>query len=391
MEHGVAIGDTERLICSVLRQAQADWREGDDADAMARFLAAGRYHGVLPLLDAEFRRRKAIESWPREILDACHEAALSGAMLELARRVENRQVIDALVAAGATPLVLKGAALAYRHYPNPALRPRGDTDFLIPPQCREAAASALAALGYAKDAGVEGEFVSYQATWTRETGNGIGHCLDVHWRINNSQMLARVLTYDELAARAAPLPPLGPNARAVGDVDALLFACLHRAGHANAPYYTGGVAHFGDRAIWLYDIHLLVTRMSGAELDDFAARAMAKRIRTICADALRRSTEWFGTPIPQRVADILNAPGPVEPSARYLSGGRARQMVGDFLALDRWSDRAGWVKELAFPSTDYMRTKYPDAADAWLPILYARRGLTGVSRLVFSRDANHGL
>ena len=65
-------------------------------------------------------------------------------------------------------------------------------------------------------------------------------------------------------------------------------------------------------------------------------------------------------------------------------------MVGDFLALDCWSDRAVWMKELAFPSAVYMRTKYPDAADTWLPILYARRGLTGVSRLMFSRDAGHG-
>ena len=386
----MAIGDTERLICAVLCQAPVEWRTGDDADAIAAFLAAGRYHGVLPLLDAEFRRRSDIETWPQEILDACRAAALSGAMLELARRAENRKVVDALVAAGAAPLLLKGATLAYSHYPNPALRPRADTDLLIPANCRAAAATALAALGYAKEAGVEGEFVSYQATWSRETGNGIGHYLDVHWRINNSQMLARVLNYDELAARAVSLPPLGPNARALGDVDALLFACLHRAGHANAPYYTGDVAHYGDRAIWLYDIHLIFTRMPGPEQDEFATRAVAKWIRAICADALRRSAEWFGTTIPQRVADILNAPGPAEPSARYLAGGRARQMVGDFLALDRWRDRAGWMKELAFPSADYMRTKYPEAANTWLPILYVRRGFKSVSRLVFSRDAGPG-
>jgi hypothetical protein len=386
----VGIGDTERLIGDLLCRSPVQWRGGDDADAIAAFLAAGRRHGVLPLLDAEFRRRSDIETWPQEILDACRVAALSGAMLELARRAENRKVIDALVAAEAAPLLLKGAALAYTHYPNPALRPRCDTDLLILPHRRAAAAAALAALGYAREAGVEGEFVSYQATWSREAGNGIEHSLDVHWRINNSQMLARVLTYAELAARALALPPLGPNARALADVDALLLACLHRAGHANAPYYAGDVAHSGDRAIWLYDIHLLFARMSGEEQDDFAARAVAKRIRTICADALRCSAEWFGTPIPRRVADVLHAPGPAEPSARYLSGGRARQMIGDFLALDRWGDRAGWVRELAFPSADYMRTKYPDAAGTWLPILYARRGLASVSRVVFPRGAGHG-
>ena len=65
-------------------------------------------------------------------------------------------------------------------------------------------------------------------------------------------------------------------------------------------------------------------------------------------------------------------------------------MIGDFLAFERWSDRRGWAKELAFPSADYMRSKYSDAAGTWLPILYARRALTGVARLVFARNAGHG-
>jgi len=81
--------------------------------------------------------------------------------------------------------------------------------------------------------------------------------------------------------------------------------------------------------------------------------------------------------------DALTGPGPVEASARYLSGGRARQMLGDFLAFERWRDRGGWMRELAFPSADYMRAKYPGAAVGWLPILYARRALAGAARLIY--------
>jgi len=174
-------------------------------------------------------------------------------------------------------------------------------------------------------------------------------------------------------------------------VHALLFACIHRAGHANAPYYVNGIAHLGgDRLIWLYDIHLLVVSMSADELVEFAELAASKEIKAICLAALRRTGECFATPIPADVAEMLNGAGCIEASARYLSGGRARQMLGDFLAFDRWSDRAAWVKEHAFPSADYMHSKYPDARDTWLPVLYARRALTGVARLTFSRDAGHG-
>ena len=187
-----------------------------------------------------------------------------------------------------------------------------------------------------------------------------------------------------------PLPALGPNARALAPVHALLFACIHRAGHAHAPLFVDGIAHYGgDRLIWLYDIHLLVARMSAEDLDEFATLAAAKEIKAICAEALQRTRECFATPIPAQVIDALSKPGPVEPSARYLSGGRARQMLGDFLALDRWSDRGNWLRELAFPSAGYMRSKYPDGAGSWLPVLYARRALSGVAHLIFSRGAGH--
>ena len=56
-------------------------------------------------------------------------------------------------------------------------------------------------------------------------------------------------------------------------------------------------------------------------------------------------------------------------------------MVGDLLALERWRDRAQWLRELAFPDAAYMRWKYPDAPGTWLPILYLRRGMAAISRL----------
>jgi hypothetical protein len=102
---------------------------------------------------------------------------------------------------------------------------------------------------------------------------------------------------------------------------------------------------------------------------------------------LSRTRERLGTPIPTRILEALSIAGDTEPSACYLTGSRTRLMIEDLLALDRWSDRIGWMRERAFPPARYMHAKYSGAAVRWLPVLYMRRGLTGISRLIAPRGA----
>ncbi len=387
----VTIEQPEALVCAVLRREAPAWPWPGDAAAIARFLEAGRRHGVVPLLHVEFRSGRDFSTWPAEVLETCHRVTMAQTVWELAHQAEIDRVLQALSDAGARPLVLKGGALAHSHYPDAMLRTRGDTDLLIPLHQREAAYRSLEELGYALRPGSAGTLISYQSAWTRTDRRGAFHRLDVHWRINNSQMLARKLGYDELAARAVSLPGIGPHALALAPVDALLLACIHRAGHVNAPFVAPDAAHPEEnRLIWLYDIHLLATGMSAEELDAFAARAAAKQLRGICLEGLLRARERFATPLSPAVLEALAAPGPVELSARYLSGGKIRQMVGDFLALEGWADRLQWLREIAFPSAVHMRRKYPGAAVSWLPVLYVRRGLRAVWRLITARGAPRG-
>jgi hypothetical protein len=381
--------DANALICALLGDDPPSWPRTSAASDVVEFLKHARTNGVMPLLNAVLANQAVHDEWPFEIRDACRNEARAQAMYELAHRAELNRILSALDSVGVIPLILKGTALAYSHYPNPALRPRGDTDLLIPLAGRNATEHTLEELGYAKGEGVEGEFISYQTTWSRSDKFGATHDLDVHWRINNSQALAQVHSYDELSSRATLLPALGPDARALAPVDALIFACIHRAGHVNAPYFVDGVARLDvNRLIWLYDIHLLVSRMSAEELDAFTTLAAVKRIRAICRDALLRTSQQFATRIPTHVLEALDNAGLAEPSACFLTGGRMRQMASDFGALEGWGDRIGWVKELAFPPARYMRWKYADAAIKWLPILYARRGLSGMARLVMPRGTD---
>ena len=380
--------EVESGICAILRGEAKGWNPGTGI-TVPRFLAAARYHDVLPLLDAALRRSEVV-GLPAELREACRDARRAQAVFELAHRAEMIRVFDALAAAGATALVLKGTALAYNLYPNPALRPRGDTDLLIPEALRGTTDRVLDQLGYRQCEGGEGDLIHYESTWERADPSGLFHVLDIHWRINNSQVLSRLLEHDELAARAVALPALGPHARALSPVDALLFACIHRAGHAHAPVYVDGVPHHGiDRLIWLFDIHLLLPRLTAPELEAFVNRARERRMKAICRDALSRAQERFATVIPPGAMDALAALDPdsrVEPSSRFLCGGRFRLMVDNAVAMRSWRERLAWLGQIAMPSAAHMRRKYPDAASAWLPLLYLRRATAGFARL-FKRDA----
>jgi hypothetical protein len=64
--------------------------------------------------------------------------------------------------AGVTTLVLKGAALAYTHYPAAYLRPRGDTDLLVKPTDRAMADYALGTLRYKRENSVSRDAVHTQ-------------------------------------------------------------------------------------------------------------------------------------------------------------------------------------------------------------------------------------
>ena len=173
------------------------------------------------------------------------------------------------------------------------------------------------------------------------------HVIDLHWRVSNCQMFAEALSYDELAHSSVAVPPLG--GRALGPVHALLLACMHRVVHVTAPYFVDDAVHYGDRLIWLYDIHLLVSQMPPQELTQFARLALEKRLSTICLDGLKESQRCFATPLPEDIIEVLSKGGAPEPSARFLDPGRLHHLVTDIRSLSNWRDRLHLAKEHLFP------------------------------------------
>lgn len=367
----------EGVVLACLRGAASAWPEGADDGLGARVLDHCALHGVAPLV---YRRLGAAPGWPDALLGELRRQAAAVALWEEQHGALLVRLLAAFDERDVGALLVKGTALAYTAYPDPALRRRADSDILIPPAARAAAAGVLTGLGFRPATQVSGEVISYQASYTATDPLGLSHDIDLHWCINNAEVLARLFVQDELAARAVPLPALGPAARAVCPVDAVMIACMHRRVHRLSPYWVEGVAHFeADRLIWLYDLHLLAGRLSAAEWRDLGARARAKGLAGICREGLARAAEAFGTALPAELDRLLAPATTPEAPEAYLRAGALGQQVMNFRALGGTGPRLRLLRELAFPPAAYMRARYAQVRPAWLPWLYARRALKGLA------------
>ncbi len=336
------------------------------------------FHGVGPLLYAHLPS----SDWPTAVWQELRVHAVQQAMWELRHHQVLTQALAALDVIGVQPVLIKGTALAYSLYADPVLRTRGDTDLIVPISSRHRVHQVLVSMGFERVLGVSGEFVSYQANYTRRAPDGSSHTLDVHWKINNSELLSRLFTYDELVHDARPLPQLSPRALGASPVQALLLSCMHRSTHKQNPYYVNDEPHHdANRLIWLYDIHLLAGTLSTSEWEQFASLASKKHLRAVCLEGMQQAHSCFRTAYPAQVLTALTEPGAREPAAHYLNGSKLRQQWMDFWALDTFSTRLGFARELFFPPPAYMRTKYGDESQ-WLPWLYLRRAATGVVKKV---------
>ncbi len=279
-------------------------------------------------------------------------------------------VLRACEDAGARPVVFKGAALAHTHYTDSWRRERYDADLLIPPDSRERVFEILRGFGYTRPPFISGDLVMYQAPFERIDHLGIEHALDIHWRIVNPQVVSRVLTHGEIVERSVSVSVLDYPMRVPSAVDSLLLACIHR------------VAHHPDfeKLVWVEDIHLLASRLGPSEWQMFVERATSGSVRAICRQGLTRARERFQTIVP---ADVLTALSDRhdESSSIFLKEDLrpVDRLKADLKALGPLS-ALRLLREHLFPPAEYIQAAYGVRRRVWLPVYYAARMVSGVSK-----------
>ncbi|HEV8396907.1 MAG TPA: nucleotidyltransferase family protein [Vicinamibacterales bacterium] len=280
------------------------------------------------------------------------------------------RVVSALEAGGCAPVVFKGAALGLTHYQESWLRPRLDADLLVDLACRVRAAATLAALGYERPAMTSGRYVMHQEMHVRPDPVVGEHVVDLHWKLANPNLLTALPTHAELRGRAAAVAAPGGLLHVASPADALVIACVHRAAHHAA----------SDELLWLYDIHLVSSRLTAEEWATTLRVAACARVTAMVRTGLELAARAFGPCAPPApVLETLVTAAP-EPSAVFLRRDLRRldRLRADVAALGA-AGGARLIAEHLFPPASYMREKYGLRRGAQLPFAYARRIVGGAS------------
>ena len=357
--------DTTAMLASLISGRPLSREALGDVDVESFWDEAQR-HGVVPLAANALMRR---DDMPTRLTEPASAVVAGEVAADLLHEARLRELLEALSVAGVTALLIKGVLLAYTHYHRPDLRPRVDVDLLIHPNQRDAAEAVLASLGFEGDIQASAGLVLHQRSYTKST-HGQTFIVDLHWRLANPAVFGHVLSFDEMNATAVKVPHLSVCARGLSPVHSLLVACVHRVAH-----------HFADdRLIWLFDIHLIASRLTAVEWSAFAELAAERRVIKVCSAGLDQSVLLFGTNVPEALWRRLpDGVAEAEITATYLRSDRLRVFVvlDDLRALRTWNDRWRLLRDYAFPPVNYMRDVYAPSSELPLAWLYMRRMLFG--------------
>lgn len=330
----------------------------------AELAEAALYHGVagyvLPARDA-----------PEALADRYTRGVLRSALL----RRTLPEIVAALEAAGARPVLLKGPAVADRFYPEPHLRTFADLDVLVRRSALPAAVAALVESGYTPRQEFRPGFAErfghdVHLVGPREHGRVD---VELHWRIGDDPV-AQALDHARLAGGGVDLDVAGAQVRVPAAADLLLVLAVHL------------LSDRAKRLIWVEDLVLV----SEAVSDDEWNRLFADDLGWVLHRALDYAAALLAYDRPR--------PLPPGPPPRWgplraveTLDVRAAPHIGR-LALLNWRDRARYLRDVLVPTRAGLEgTVGGDGAAVWrLAARHAARAVTGLAPRRTERSSRGG-
>jgi hypothetical protein len=348
------------MLAAVLRGEASHWPVAWDDQAIAGLVVDRTiFHGIAGIL---IERARALVQWPEAVITPLLHQARFQAMWEMRHRVAVSGLLASFKREGIGAVLLKGTALAYDLYANPATRARSDTDLLIEFE--------RVTLG----AGPFGD-IHLQEVWRHVNSDGMQHNVDLHWQTMNAPALEGLVSFAECKADPIELPRLCAEASTMDRSTMLLHLCLHRAAHVTNPYYVDGVAYYGgDRLIWAQDIHLVAGALGDSGWSAFCQSAECGSVEGLCLEALSFAQARLSTGIPDHVLERLaEAPQASWVSKYMINSGHIERTLCDLKALPGLRQKLAFVGARMLPSGTFMRAKYPKMDGYPLLILYLWR------------------
>jgi hypothetical protein len=198
------------------------------------------------------------------------------------------RALRALGEAGIATMVLKGAALAHRHYRDLGARPMADVDVLVRPERAHDAAAALLEAGWRQFAPTE---LNLMLPVTHGTAfkDDADMTIDLHWYAMWSPAIE-----DDFWSSAEPLKVVGVPTLAQCPADQLLQVCVH------------GLWSYGLRLRWVPDAFAVMRSTPDLDWDRVIDRARARAVTLPLKETLRYLHNRFGARIPASVLGSLD-------------------------------------------------------------------------------------
>jgi len=275
------------------------------------------------------------------------------------------------------PLVLKGEAMAYACYRQYQDRPMTDLDILVKNTRFKSISNSLIEAGYSRADSTSGDLVMPQISFSKKLTRNVTNVLDVHTALFNRPGLQNLLDYEELLIGAQHgkhpaglIPSLG---------NLLIHASLHLMAH-----------HFNSRRlIWLYDIKLLLEKMSGDDDQHVISFCQRHRLAAAILKAVEASELVFPSDH-SALSDQLEMQA-AEQIAPHIATGLLKADSQSSLVIQDWNSlrgirqRGAWLRQHLLPAPDYMMRRYNLASKWRLPFYYLWRILRGSVKIFGSK------
>lgn len=334
-------------------------------------------HGIAPVL-CQFG--KGLPGWPPAVALQIKREAAHYSFWEASHRATIAPLLAAFHKHGIAALVTKGTALAYSLYPQAAMRPRGDTDILISAADRARARDVLTAHGFFRSADTR----ALQEDWHCNGRMDFSHTVDIHWRVNASAAISRMLEQGLALQSGVALPRLHETARAIDAVGNLILTCINRTSHGAFGYWVGHEKVFApDRLSWALDIDLLARSFGDQDWRSLVDQATKTRTSSLVRSGLGSAQHTFSSPIPEWVAAALaqdTRDDGVEAYFTTLSA--ARRLGRDVAAAGSFTEKSRVLYHTLFADAEMLAERFPDAQGWPAPALHLRRWAEGALKLV---------
>ncbi len=336
------------------------------------------FHGIAVLLG---ERSGALEGWPAAVADSVRDEMRLAALWEATHRARVVDLIDRLACAGIATMVMKGTAVAYLHYAEPAARRRGDTDLLIHAADLASARTVLEAAGCYRRNDPHG--LNFQETWQIDCGAGIVHSIDLHWEPADRPVLQKLLRSDRFWTARVAVPRLSPHVSAPDPVLLLVHGAINQAWHeARGFNVDGDTVVGGKRLIWSVDYQCITSGFSADDWSSLAEYCAQHDGAAIVLAALDGAQRDLGLSLPTAVQERLAQAAAGSPTYAYITqGGVLREFKQDFAAAADASVRLRLLHSIAFAPRSHLLQKYPHLTRWPTGLLQLRRYAEGVVRL----------